>query len=93
VALRCSDAYEASDGWLFVGARASDLPRPALVDGLAGIDGLSGEEVERALAARFVCEAAAVLVERLTAATPARLRGHARDDPPSGASLRSRDAA
>ncbi len=61
-------AYQARDGWVFIGARADDLPRLAAIDGLAGIDALDGVNLERALEQRFLSETADHWVRRCTAA-------------------------
>ncbi len=49
-------AYLAQDGWLFIGAKAADLPRLASVEGLDGgeITSLSGTALEQALTQRFL---------------------------------------
>lgn len=46
-------AYQARDGWFFLGGRDADLPRLATLDGLAGIATLSGTTLEQALEQRF----------------------------------------
>ena len=61
-------AYQARDGWFFIGARQEDAPRLAAVDGLAGIASLHGEALEQALEARFRGDTVAHWVERLTRA-------------------------
>jgi crotonobetainyl-CoA:carnitine CoA-transferase CaiB-like acyl-CoA transferase len=61
-------AYQASDGWLFLGADDKDLSRLATVQGLSGIDGLSGEALERALEERFAAAPVAAWVDLLTSA-------------------------
>ncbi|MEE8422174.1 MAG: CoA transferase [Dehalococcoidia bacterium] len=61
-------AYEASDGWLFIGARAGDLPRLDAVDGMSGVEGLSGDALESALESRFAAEAVETWVSLLAAA-------------------------
>ena len=58
-------AYQAKDGWLFVGAQESDLPRMAGVDGLSGIDNLLGEALTKSLEERFKSEAVEAWVQRL----------------------------
>ena len=58
-------AYQARDGWLFVGARESDLPRLASVDGLANIDSLRGEALARSLEEHFRSNSVQVWVQRL----------------------------
>jgi crotonobetainyl-CoA:carnitine CoA-transferase CaiB-like acyl-CoA transferase len=61
-------AYEASDGWFFIGARSSDLPRLAKVEGLAGIESLAHEALAACLKERFQGHTVATWVGRLTAA-------------------------
>ncbi len=61
-------AYEAADGWLFIGARDDELPRLDSVEGLSGIAGLAGDPLAAALQSRFGGQTVAVWVERLTAA-------------------------
>jgi crotonobetainyl-CoA:carnitine CoA-transferase CaiB-like acyl-CoA transferase len=61
-------AYQARDGWFFIGARQEDTPRLAAVDGLAGIASLHGEVLEQALEAHFRGATVATWVERLTRA-------------------------
>jgi crotonobetainyl-CoA:carnitine CoA-transferase CaiB-like acyl-CoA transferase len=46
-------AYEAADGWFFLGARERDLPALAAIEGLSGIEALRGDDLERALEERF----------------------------------------
>ena len=60
--------YEASDGWLFIGARDDELPRLDSVDGLSGIDRLAGDVLVDALASRFSSQPVDTWVTRLTAA-------------------------
>lgn len=61
--------YRAADRWFYLGAVGPDaLPRLAAVEGLDGIEGLSGPALEAALSARFAVLPAATWVERLTAA-------------------------
>ncbi len=47
-------AYEASDGWFFLGARDSHLPALARIEGLSAIAGLEGAALEAALERGFV---------------------------------------
>jgi crotonobetainyl-CoA:carnitine CoA-transferase CaiB-like acyl-CoA transferase len=61
-------AYQANDGWLFLGAADDQLQRLASVEGLSGIDSHNGEALERALEERFTAEPVATWVERLTKA-------------------------
>ena len=61
-------AYQARDGWFFLGARQPDLPRLATVDGLAGITAWRGEALEHALEQRFASDTVATWVARLTSA-------------------------
>ncbi|HLH24339.1 MAG TPA: CoA transferase [Chloroflexota bacterium] len=71
--------YRASDGWLFLGARAADLPALAQVEGLAGIEHLPAsaptagspqpdDALARFLEERLATAPAAAWVARLTAA-------------------------
>jgi crotonobetainyl-CoA:carnitine CoA-transferase CaiB-like acyl-CoA transferase len=46
-------AYEASDGWIFLGARTADLHALSSVTGLDGIEMLAGSALEAALAERI----------------------------------------
>jgi crotonobetainyl-CoA:carnitine CoA-transferase CaiB-like acyl-CoA transferase len=61
-------AYEASDGWVFIGTRASELGALAGVEGLSGIASQEGSALERALEERFVAADVETWVARLTAA-------------------------
>jgi crotonobetainyl-CoA:carnitine CoA-transferase CaiB-like acyl-CoA transferase len=61
-------AYQARDGWVFIGARPDEVSRLAAVDGLAGIATLQGDALEEALAQRFAGDTVATWVERLTKA-------------------------
>jgi crotonobetainyl-CoA:carnitine CoA-transferase CaiB-like acyl-CoA transferase len=61
-------AYQASDGWVFLGARASDVPTLSNVAGLSGIAALSPEARGPFLEARFLDHPVATWVDRLTAA-------------------------
>jgi crotonobetainyl-CoA:carnitine CoA-transferase CaiB-like acyl-CoA transferase len=61
-------AYQASDGWVFLGARASDVPTLSNVPGLSGIAALSPEARGPFLEARFLDYPVATWVDRLTAA-------------------------
>ncbi len=61
-------AYQASDGWFFLGASTADLPRLAAVPGLTGVDALHGASLERALEPRFAGDTVANWTTRLTAA-------------------------
>jgi crotonobetainyl-CoA:carnitine CoA-transferase CaiB-like acyl-CoA transferase len=47
-------AYQARDGWFFLGAKATDVPRLAAVEGLSDIISLEGTSLERALEQRFL---------------------------------------
>ena len=58
-------AYQAKDGWLFVGTQESDLPRMAGVDGLAAIDSLAGEALTKSLEERFLSDTVQAWVQRL----------------------------
>lgn len=46
-------AYQARDGWFFLGARATDVARLATLEGLSGIAALSGAALEHALEQHF----------------------------------------
>ena len=59
--------YAAADGWLFLGARSSDLQRLASVDGLSGVDE-AGDGLEAILEERIAARPVAEWVERLAAA-------------------------
>jgi crotonobetainyl-CoA:carnitine CoA-transferase CaiB-like acyl-CoA transferase len=61
-------AYQASDGWFFIGARESDLPRLSRVEGLSGVESLSGEALASSLEERFQGNTAATWVGRLIGA-------------------------
>ena len=58
-------AYQARDGWLFVGAQEYDLPRMAGVDGLSGTDSLGGAALTKSLEARFQTDTVQAWVQRL----------------------------
>ena len=58
-------AYQAQDGWIFIGAQESDLPRLASVDGLANIDAFRGEALARSLEEHFRSNSVQVWVQRL----------------------------
>jgi crotonobetainyl-CoA:carnitine CoA-transferase CaiB-like acyl-CoA transferase len=60
--------YRASDGWFFLGAQDSQRDRLAALDGVNGIAGLRGREVEMALQACFAKRPATEWVSVLTAA-------------------------
>ncbi|MBI3326725.1 MAG: CoA transferase [Nitrospinae bacterium] len=59
-------AYQARDGWVFIGARPDEVARLAAVDGLAGIASLRGGALEQALEQRFASDAVDTWVARLT---------------------------
>jgi crotonobetainyl-CoA:carnitine CoA-transferase CaiB-like acyl-CoA transferase len=61
-------AYEAADGWLFLGARASDVAALASVEGLAGVEALSGAALEAELTRRFAARGRDAWVAGLVAA-------------------------
>src|SRR5690606_20487527 len=61
-------AYEAADGWFFLGARESDLAALAGVEGLTSIETLVGDALEAALEQRFTRADIETWVSRLTAA-------------------------
>lgn len=60
--------YRASDGWFFLGAQDSQRDRLAALDGVDGIAGLRGRELEAALQERFARRSAMEWVSALTAA-------------------------
>jgi crotonobetainyl-CoA:carnitine CoA-transferase CaiB-like acyl-CoA transferase len=57
--------YRASAAWFFLAARQSGLAQIGRVEGLGGIEGLSGEDLERTLEERFVSMGADEWVARL----------------------------
>jgi crotonobetainyl-CoA:carnitine CoA-transferase CaiB-like acyl-CoA transferase len=61
-------AYQALDGWFFIGARPGEVTRLAAADGLADIASLRGEVLEQALAQRFPGDTVANWVARLARA-------------------------
>ena len=61
-------AYKAADGWLFIGARKSDVVKLSGVSGLEGVAELKGEPLERVLEELFLKGAVDVWVGRLDAA-------------------------
>ena len=61
-------AYRARDGWLFLGARESDLPRIAKIDGLEGIEPLRGDALAGALETLFPAQPVKTWVRALNAA-------------------------
>jgi crotonobetainyl-CoA:carnitine CoA-transferase CaiB-like acyl-CoA transferase len=61
-------AYQARDGWFFMGAHQTDLPRLATIEGLSGVASLHGEALEQGLAQRFAADTVANWVTRLTKA-------------------------
>jgi len=60
-------AYAASDGWLFLAARHSDLPRLAKIEGLASMGELEGDDLGHALEERLATESVDTWVARLLA--------------------------
>ncbi|MCX6022323.1 MAG: CoA transferase, partial [Chloroflexi bacterium] len=61
--------YQASDGWLFLGACRADLPRLAALEGLAGLDAAGDDPALAALLEeRIAAGTVAAWVERLTTA-------------------------
>ena len=60
-------AYQARDGWVFLGAGESDLERLAAVSGMSGIDAQRGDGLEPGLEERFLAEDVETWVARLTA--------------------------
>jgi crotonobetainyl-CoA:carnitine CoA-transferase CaiB-like acyl-CoA transferase len=61
-------AYQARDGWFFIGARAADLTRLAAVDGLGEIASRPGAALEPALEQRFLTNTVDYWVAQCTAA-------------------------
>ncbi len=63
-------AYQARDGWFFIGAKAADTPRLASVEGLSDgeVASLSGAALEQALEQRFLANTVDHWVSRCTAA-------------------------
>ena len=61
-------AYQASDGWLFVGALETDIHRFNGVPGLDGIESLEGDELAASLEERFQGQTVATWVGQLNAA-------------------------
>ena len=61
-------AYQASDGWFFIGVPASALARLSGLEGLSGIDSLRGDALASSLEERFQGNSVAFWVERLAAA-------------------------
>ena len=61
-------AYQASDGWFFIGAPESALATLSGLDGLSGIDALRGDALASSLEERFLGSSVAAWVERLSAA-------------------------
>ena len=61
-------AYQGSDGWFFLGAQEADLPRLAGVDGLSGVETLSGPGLASSLEERFLGNSVTAWVARLTEA-------------------------
>jgi crotonobetainyl-CoA:carnitine CoA-transferase CaiB-like acyl-CoA transferase len=61
-------AYQARDGWFFLGARADDMPRVAALDGLSEIGSLDGTRLERTLEQHFLTQTVDYWVSRCIAA-------------------------
>jgi crotonobetainyl-CoA:carnitine CoA-transferase CaiB-like acyl-CoA transferase len=61
-------AYQARDGWFFLGARQDEVSRLAAVNGLSDLTSLRGEALEQALAQRFSADTVDTWVARLTSA-------------------------
>jgi crotonobetainyl-CoA:carnitine CoA-transferase CaiB-like acyl-CoA transferase len=61
-------AYQARDGWFFIGARQEEIPRLAAADGLSDLTSWRGEVLEQALAQRFAGDTVDTWVARLTRA-------------------------
>jgi crotonobetainyl-CoA:carnitine CoA-transferase CaiB-like acyl-CoA transferase len=58
-------AYQARDGWFFIGARPDEVPRLAAVEGLSAVTSLRGEALEQALARHFASDTVETWVARL----------------------------
>jgi crotonobetainyl-CoA:carnitine CoA-transferase CaiB-like acyl-CoA transferase len=61
-------AYQASNGWFFLGAKDSDVSRLATLDGLAGITALHGAALEQTLEQHFLTQSVDHWVARCLAA-------------------------
>lgn len=61
-------AYEANDGWFFLGARLSGLAALSGVEGLSGVEALDGGALASSMAERFSSASVAVWVRRLVSA-------------------------
>lgn len=61
-------AYQARDGWFFLGAKATDVPRLAAVEGLSEIGTLEGPALECVLEQHFLTHTVDHWVSRCTAA-------------------------
>ena len=61
-------AYQASDGWFFIGGQEADLSRLSGLAGLSGVESLSGPALASSLEERFQGNSVASWVERLAAA-------------------------
>ena len=61
-------AYQARDGWFFLGGRPTDTPRLATVQGLEKVAALSGAALEQALEQHFLTNSVAHWVAQCTAA-------------------------
>ena len=61
-------AYQASDGWFFIGAPESALSALSGLEGISGIDSLRGDALASSLEERFQGNTVASWVERLAAA-------------------------
>jgi crotonobetainyl-CoA:carnitine CoA-transferase CaiB-like acyl-CoA transferase len=58
-------AYQACDGWFFIGARPDEVPRLATVDGFGDLTSLPGETLEQTLEQRFAGDTVDAWVTRL----------------------------
>ena len=58
-------AYQANDGWFFLGAKERDLPRLSGVEGLSGVESLAGRGLESSLEERFLGSSVEAWVARL----------------------------
>lgn len=61
-------AYQAQDGWFFLGAKANEVARLATLPGLSGMTAYTGEALERALEQHFLTQTVDSWVAQCTAA-------------------------
>ena len=60
-------AYEASDGWIFIGLKTTQLPQLDAIAGMRGVAGMTGTSLEAALEQRFRDATIAAWIQRLAA--------------------------